>query len=82
MSELSRAAIQELIHLNAYRKIEGPMQQAHDALFRAKFIEFADQLLQVAVEQEELRGRLTQTEELLKEAVATLDEIKNAVSIP
>lgn len=82
MSELSRAAIQELTHLNAYRKIEGPMQQAHDALFRAKFIEFADQLLQVAVEQEELRGRLTQTEELLKEAVATLDEIKTAVSIP
>ncbi len=82
MSELSREAIQELIHLNAYRKIEGPMQEAHEALFRAKFIECADGLLLAVADREELRVKLTQTERLLKEVVGTLDEIKNAVSIP
>ena len=82
MSELSREVIQELMHLNAFRKIEGPMQEAHEALFRSKFIEFADKILDAVAEREELRAKLTQTELLLKEVMATMDEIKNAVSRP
>jgi len=80
MSELTREQVQELLHLNAYRKSEGPMQSAHEALFRAKFIESADNLLAALLELEELRAKLAQTEKLLKEAVQTLYEIKNAVS--
>lgn len=82
MNELSREVMQELVHLNAYRKMEGPMQEAHEALFRAKFIENADPLLDSLIECEELRTRLAQTEKLLKEAVDTLDEINHAVSRP
>ena len=81
MSELPTEVIQELMHLNAYRKMEGRMQEAHEALFKAKFIEFADNVLDAVVEREELRVKLMQTENLLKEAVNTLYEIKNAVSI-
>ncbi|MFZ4704356.1 MAG: hypothetical protein ACOYMG_30300 [Candidatus Methylumidiphilus sp.] len=82
MNELSKEVIQELMHLNAYRKIEGPMQDAHEALFRAKYIECADKLLDAVVDREELRGKLMQTEKLLKEAIDTLDKINHAVSTP
>lgn len=80
MSELSRDVIQELVHLNAYRKTESPMKSAHETLFRAKILEFADALIQAAVEREELSAKLAKTEQCLKETIEGLNEIKVAVS--
>jgi hypothetical protein len=80
MAEISKEVIQELIHLNAYRRTESPMQAAHEALFRAKVIEFADGLIQAAIEREELSARLAKTELCLKEAIEAMNDIKDAVS--
>lgn len=81
MSELSREVIQELVHLNSYRKVQGPMQSAHEALFRAKMLEFAEGLIEAAVEREELSARLAKTELCLKETIEGLNGIREAVSV-
>ncbi len=81
MSELSREVIEELKHLNAYRKNTSPMQAAHEALFRAKVMEYVESLIQAASERQELGARLVKTEEYLKEAIEAFDDIKEAVSI-
>jgi hypothetical protein len=80
MIEISREVIQELMHLNAYRKTESPMQVAHEALFRAKVIEYAEGLIQAAAEREELAGKLAKAELCLKEAIETMNDFKNAVA--
>jgi len=80
MNEITKEVIQELIHLNAYRKTESPMQAAHDALFRAKVVEFAEGLIQAAIEREELSAKLAKTELCLKEAIEAMNDFKNAVS--
>lgn len=80
MGEMTREMVQELVHLNAYRKIEGPMQASHEALFRAKVLEFAEELVLSAVEREELNMKLVKTEQCLKEAVEAIKDIHDAVS--
>ena len=82
MAELTREVIQELMHLNTYRKTESPMQEAHEALFRAKVIEFAEGLIHAAVEREELAAKLAKTELCLKEAIEAMNDFKEAVSVP
>jgi hypothetical protein len=80
MIEVTRDVIQELMHLNSYRKTESPMQEAHEALFRAKVIEYAEGLIQAAAEREELTAKLVKTELCLKEAIEAMNDFKNAVS--
>lgn len=70
------------MHLNSYRKTENPMQAAHETLFRAKVLEFAEELIQAAAEREELKIKLAKTEQYLKEAIEALNDIKDAVSVP
>ncbi len=82
MSELSSEVIEELKHLNSYRKNTNPMQTAHEALFRAKVMEYAEGLIQAAAERQELLARLVRTEQCLKEALEAFDDIKEAVSTP
>jgi hypothetical protein len=82
MSELSKQVVQELLHLNSYRKAAGPMQSAHEALFRAKVIEFAEPLIQAAAAHHELTAKLAKTEQYLKEAIEALEDFKDAVSAP
>jgi len=82
MIEITREVIQELMHLNSYRKTESPMQAAHEALFRAKLLEFAEGLIQAAAEREELSAKLAKTELCLKEAIDAMNDIKAAVSAP
>ena len=57
------------------------MQSAHEALFRAKVYEFAEGLIQAAVEREELSAKLAKTELCLKETIEGLNELKDAVSV-
>jgi hypothetical protein len=80
MAEITRDDIQELVHLNTYRKTESPMQAAHEALFRAKVVEFADGLIAAAIEREELSAKLVKTESCLQEAMAAMNAISKAVS--
>ena len=80
MIEISREVIQELMHLNSYRKTESAMQAAHEALFRAKVIEYAEPLIQAAADREELTAKLAKAELCLKEAIETMNDFKNAVS--
>jgi hypothetical protein len=56
------------------------MQAAHEALFRAKVIEYAEGLIQAAAEREELTAKLAKTELCLKEAIEAMNDFKNAVS--